>query len=265
MGDHKRPRPQLQIKARIFVATPTYSGKVESECALSMQVATVHCLMRGIVLDWQLAPGFSLVQHGRNWLNAEFLTRTDCTHILWLDDDVAFEPDAIMRMVARDLDVVAGVYTTKHPTRPIFPYESLGPVVNGLQDARKVPGGFLLVKRAAVEKISDMCDVYMLSHNGLARKAPHVFDLAMIDSLDHPGEKELLGEDFVFNYRLIEAGYKIHVETDIDFVHYGRHGWQGNLQKTLDEEKEKGLTGQGSDIAHEKNRQMQDEQEKAIV
>lgn len=265
MGEHKRPRPQIQIRAQVFVATPTYSGQVTAECASSMQIATLHCFTRGIVLDWQFAPGFSLVQHGRNWLNSEFLSRADYTHLLWLDDDVAFEPDAIAKMIERDKDAVAGVYTTKHPKNPSFPYEALGPVNDGLQEARKVPGGFLLLKRKVVETISDLCDVYMLTHNGVTRKAAHMFDVLMIDSDNFPGEKELLGEDFVLCYRLIEYGYKIFVETDINFAHYGRFAWLGNLAETLKKEAEAGITGQGSEIAHDKNNKMQDEQEKAQV
>ena len=89
------------------------------------------------------AAGCSLVQIARDhWLHAEFLQRTECTHLLWLDADLSFMPDAIMSMLCRNLDVVAGVYTTKSPTNPVFPYESLGPVKNGLQLARKIPGGF---------------------------------------------------------------------------------------------------------------------------
>lgn len=260
MGDHKRAKPAIQIKAQVFVATPTYSGAVTAECAVSMQIATLHCFTRGVILDWQMAPGFSLVQHGRNWLNSEFLTRTDCTHLLWLDDDVSFEPDAIMKMIERDKDVVAGVYTTKHPKTPTFPYEALGAPKDGLQEARKVPGGFLLLKRDVVKKISDLCDVYMLTHNGVTRKAAHMFDVLMIDSDNFPGEKELLGEDFVLCYRLIEYGYKIFVETDIDFAHYGRYAWLGNLAETLKKEQEAGITGQGSEIAHEKNNDMQQKQ-----
>ncbi len=247
---------EIKVRARVFVATPTYTGCPAHECALAMQIASIHSILRGVVLDWQFAAGFSLVQHGRNWLNAEFLTRRDCTHLLWLDDDVSFTPDAIVRMLERDLDVVAGVYTNKNPVNPEFPYEALGPVIDGLQDARKVPGGFMLLKRKVVENISDCCETYVLEHDGQHRRSPHLFDLALVDSLDFPGEKALLGEDYVLCHRLLETGYKIAVETDIDFIHMGRRGWVGNLAKTLAAEAEAGITGQGSDDAIRKNQAM---------
>jgi hypothetical protein len=246
----------LKVKARVFVATPCYSGNVAHECALAMQIASIYCILRGVVLDWQIAAGFSLVQHGRNWLNAEFLSRKDCTHLLWLDDDLGFSPDAIIRMLERDLDAVAGAYTTKHPVTPLFPYEALGPVVDGLQEARKVPGGFTLLKRHVVEKLSDYCETYLLEHDGLVRESPHLFDLALVDSQDRPGKKQLLGEDFVMNHRLLEAGFKLFVETNIDFMHLGRHAWHGNLAKTLAEEVAAGVTGQGSLDAHQRNRAL---------
>lgn len=247
----------IKIKARVFVATPSYTGKVDHECAMAMQIASIHSILRGVVLDWQFMSGCSLVQHGRNWLNAEFLSRPDCTHILWVDDDLMFTPDAIVKMLERDLDVVCGVYTTKSPTAPTYPYEALGPVVDGLQPARKVPGGFMLMKRHVVETISNMCETYILEHDGKKRRSPHLFDLAMIPSLDFAGENELLGEDYVLCHRLIEAGFKIHVETDIDFGHCGRHLWHGNLSKALADEAARGFTGQGSVDAHVKNNAMQ--------
>ena len=104
MGEHKLKKPRLEspkLAARVMVATPTYTGDVVHECAMSMQIATVHCLMRGVALDWVFAAGCSLVQLARDWLHAEFLERTECSHLLWLDADLSFMPDAIMRMMCR--------------------------------------------------------------------------------------------------------------------------------------------------------------------
>ena len=254
------PQPRsnsFTIARRVLVCTPTYTGSVASECAQSLQVATIHCLMRGVVLEWELAAGFSLVQHARNFLNQEFLSRTDCDYLLWLDDDVAFDPDAIVKMLhsleTHGLDAVAGVYTNKDPYNPLFPYEATGPAVDNLQPARKVPGGFLLVTRAAVAEISAASPQYLLEHNGEVRESAHVFDVPLIDSAEHPGKKKLLGEDFVFSKRLIDAGKKLYVQTDINFMHLGRRAWRGNLAKTLADEAARGFTGQGSEAEHRKN------------
>lgn len=236
-----------RLRARIMVATPTYTGDTVCEHTQAIQLATMHCLTKGVVLDVVHAPGFSLVQYARNWLTAEFLSRPECTHLLWVDADIGFEANAIMKLVDRNLDAVGGVYTTKHPTKPIYPYESIGPVIDGLQEVRKLPGGFLLLSRRAVESVVAMCEWHDIEHNGETRRSPHVFDLVL-------NGKQLLGEDFVFTQRLLNAGFKVFVETNITFVHIGRYAWVGNLARTLAQEAEKGV-GQGTADAWKHNEQ----------
>lgn len=238
---------QMTFKQRawIMVATPTYSGTVQHECAQATQLATIHCLMRGVVLEWVFASNFSLVQAGRNWLTAEFLSRPECTHLFWLDDDLGFEPDAIIKLLDSDKDAVGGVYLTKHPKKSIFPYESLGPAVDHLQPARKLPGGFLLVKRHAVESVASRCEMFNLEHSGEIRETPHVFEVPLIEDPKHPGKRLMLGEDYVFCRRLIEAGFGVFARTDISFSHIGRYAYNGRLQRTLDLEAAAGVAGQG--------------------
>ena len=234
-----KDKPSLRCRARIFVATPTYSGAVVHECAHAMQVATMHCLTKGIVLDWFFAAGFSLVQNGRCWLNAEFLERPEFTHILWLDDDLGFAPDAIFRLLEHGLDTVGGVYSTKHPTTPTFPYQACGPVQpNGLQEVLKLPGGFLLANRRAAEAVAVACpNWYELEHDGKTRMSPHVFDVIVKDG-------KMWGEDFIFCERLIQAGIKVYADVDLSFSHIGRNAWNANLARTLAEETEKGVEGE---------------------
>jgi hypothetical protein len=225
-------------RARVMVATPTYTGAVAHECAQSMTIAAVHCATKGIILEWVFAAGFSLVQNGRNWLNAEFLDRPEFTHLLWLDDDLNFAPGAIVTLLARNLDAVGGVYTTKHPTAAIFPYQAKGPVVDGLQEVLRLPGGFLLVSRRAAEAVAAACgNWYELEHDGKKRMSPHVFEVIVKD-------EKMWGEDFVYCERLMHAGFKVYVETNLPFGHIGRYSWNANLGRVLAEESAKGVEGE---------------------
>ena len=247
------PGVRVPLRAHVMVATPCYTGSVAHEYCHSLQLETMLCLSKGVLLEPVYAAGFSLVQHARNWLNAEFLARPEFTHILWIDDDLGWAPGAILKLLDCDLDAVGGCYTTKSPKNPVYPYESLGPVVGSLQPVRKLPGGFLLLKRHVVEKVSASCERYLLDHNGETRESAHVFDLALVAAADRPGKLRLLGEDFVMAQRILEAGFGLYCYTDINFMHLGRHAWRGNLAKTLAEEAARGFTGQGSEAAHRKN------------
>lgn len=44
----------------------------------------------------------------------------DCTHIMFIDDDVAFKPDMMMKLFNRNVDVASGVYLKRN-----FPHEPL--------------------------------------------------------------------------------------------------------------------------------------------
>ena len=230
-------------RARIFVATPCYTGKVDHEVAVSMQVATMVCMVKAVILDWVGAGGFSLVQYARNWLSMEFLERKECTHILWLDDDVCFEPDAIMKLLNRNVDAIGGCYMNKHPTKSTFLYQSLGPEVDGLQEASKLPGGFLLLTHQVMQTLADKAVWYELEHAGKTRSSPHIFELVMQDLPD--GKKQLIGEDYIFSQKVLQAGFKMYVETNIGFTHFGRKGWSGNLHQTLEREAAANVGGQG--------------------
>ena len=228
----------MNPKGHIFVATPTYTGDVAYDYASALALASMHCILRGVWIEPRGAAGFSLVEYARNWLVAEFL-ESKATHLFWVDADLWFAPDAIYRLFSRGKDAIAGVYTTKHETAPIFPYMADGPVKDGIQLAERVPGGFLCVSRAAVEKVVSTCEWHEIEHAGKKRLAPRFFDLRL------DGTK-LVGEDYIACERLRRAGFKIYVETDISFIHYGRRAWRGNLAETLREEAEKGFAGQGA-------------------
>jgi hypothetical protein len=214
-----------------MVATPSFTGAISYECAESLQVATVLCLARGVLLQWIVTTGFSLIQCARDWLAAEFLHRPEFSHLLWLDDDVGFDPDGVLKLIESDLDVVGGIYPVRNDSPTRFFYEAAGDAVGYLQRVSKLPGGFLLVKRGAVEAVARCCEVYDLPERDrdVSRLTPHIFDVVLIDDPANPGTKVILGEDYLFCHRLAAAGYAIYVRTDISFSHTGRYAWTGRL------------------------------------
>jgi hypothetical protein len=176
-------------------------------------------------MELEMASHFSLCQYARNYLAAKFLADVTFSHLLMIDSDMGWDPRAALRMIERDKDVICGVYPVKMQN-PYFPYTGDGPVMDGLQMAEKVPTGFMLVKRAAMQKLAESVRWYDMQYNGETISCPNLFDLV------HEG-KQYWGEDFAFCKRLVNHGYKIWVETDMDFTHVGTHAWTGNLSQAL--------------------------------
>lgn len=220
-----------ELWARVMVATPTYTGSVAFECACSMQVATILCLGRGVLLEWVLINGFSLVQVARDWLAAEFLSRPEFTHLMWLDDDVGFSPDGIIKLLESNLDIVGGVYPVKNDGSERFCYMPTGPAIRNLQPVTRLPGGFVLARRHVVQEVAARCEWYDVPFGDEWRKTAHIFDVILIDDPQNPARKIVLGEDYLFCQRALDAGFSLYARTDIDFAHVGRHAWTGGLSE----------------------------------
>lgn len=215
------------MNTRIMAACPTYTGQVVVPFLQSYVASWAHLATNGVQMELVVANHFTLVQFARNYLLAKFLSDPTYTHILWLDADLGWSYDAVLKMLMRKRDVVAGVYPTK-TGKPIFPYLAAGPAQkNGLQLAERVPTGFMLCSRESVEKVVNAVQWHDLDHMGERVKVPNVFDLVQEG-------KDYWGEDFVFCKRLRSQGCEIWVEPDIDFMHIGMNAWRGNLRHQLE-------------------------------
>ncbi len=245
----RQPGPRALIK----VATPVLTGLVEHDYVTSLVLAAQQCALKGVFIEPIFAPRMSLVEYARNWLFKRFLDRKEATHLLWLDADLGFDANAIMRMYAADKDVIAGVYPTKSEDSSVYPYTALGPVdEKGIQLAEIVPGGFVLMKRHVAEALAAGCQEWHdIECDGQIEECPRVFDLRL-------DGKKLIGEDYILCERIRRAGFPIHVLTDINFAHFGVKAWRGNLARQLAKEaehnKEHGTQlGQGCEVAHKFN------------
>lgn len=86
----------------------------------------------------------------------------NCTHVLFVDDDMAFKPNSLMQLLEHDLDIVSGLYLRReYPHQPlIFDYadeqgRQLYSYLNGDEPRlKKVVGagfGFVLIKTHVFE------------------------------------------------------------------------------------------------------------------
>lgn len=88
------------------------------------------------------------------------------THILFIDDDMAFPPNALERLLAHDKDIVSGLYLLRN--YPHFPvmfeewysdgrcrYAFLTPDVTGLKSVVNIGLGFCLIKMEVFQKLEE--------------------------------------------------------------------------------------------------------------
>lgn len=96
----------------------------------------------------------SMISQERNSI-AETALRENCDYLFWIDSDMSFPPDALVRLIAHDKDIVGATYNKKSE-----PFETLGRFagpkpekMGDLHEALLLPGGMLLVKAEVYRKM----------------------------------------------------------------------------------------------------------------
>lgn len=208
-----------------FIAIPAYTGSLTVQCAASLFAGLGDLARRGIVAEVRFLAGLCYIDIARDKMAAEFLA-SDCTDLVFLDDDVGFPPDGLWQILRHDRAIVGGVYPKKRddlqwPFKPLRSPE--GNYVmddDGLLECSALPTGFLRISRKALETmIAAMPERAYSDDEGQA-----LHDLFPRDRID--GRKR--GEDYGFCALARDCGLKLFCEPDLTLTHTGQHTWTGN-------------------------------------
>ena len=96
----------------IFIATPMFGG----QCNYMYMISLINVLTKlgqaGIPAMFEVAANESLITKARNILVEGFL-RSNATHMLFIDADLGFDGDDIVRMIQADKELIGGQYAKK--------------------------------------------------------------------------------------------------------------------------------------------------------
>lgn len=209
---------------KIMIATPAYSGRVNAQYAISLSDTRLALLANKIGVDVQIAISGSLLVAERNRI-VELFWQSDCTHLLCIDSDLGWPAEAVIAMIQKDKEFIAGVYPSRKAIndftfRPCFnPNGSL--VTDGnLIKVEYIPAGFMMISKSAIEKMRDKFPElhYSPKHDSNQSESAYCFfDTEVF-------EGEFWGEDYVFCRRASQASVDIWVDPYIQFDHDGTLG-----------------------------------------
>lgn len=101
-------------KFSVCVATPSLRATMTATYVQSIAALQASCYSRGYGFEIQLVCGISSIDHARNSLVSRFLGQTDCSHLFFVDDDMGFDVEAVVKMFSwADRADVVGVMCPK--------------------------------------------------------------------------------------------------------------------------------------------------------
>ena len=98
---------------KIFIGTPCYGGMLTADYFKSCLQLIALASQKKIEIQIGTIGNESLVTRARNTLVQLFMDEKKYTHLLFIDADIAFNPESVFRMLDLDQDVTTGVYPRK--------------------------------------------------------------------------------------------------------------------------------------------------------
>lgn len=218
-------------KCHLHIGIPCYGGMVSEPTMTSFLRFILMAQQAG--LNWSLDTmvNESLVTRARNNLMAKMMTNKDATHFMFIDADIRFEPDAILKMIACDKDVIGGLYPKKAlPVNYVINLRPETKIQGDIFTVDTMGTGFLLFKRHVYEKlIAAHPECKYVDDVGLGKQyEPMMYSIfdCNIDARGH-----YLSEDWLFCRRWAAIGGEIWAHGKVLLNHIGHYEFQGDLSK----------------------------------
>jgi hypothetical protein len=245
-------------KVHLVIATPCYGGAVFQNYLMSMLSLNTEAHKIGLKISYIIRGGDSLIPRTRNSIVAEFLAHEEYTHLLWIDADIGFPVDQVLRLVMIDRDVVGGVYPLKKIVWPDklpkdmtraefeanythFPFNPVDGKsridAQGFMEVLDAPTGMMCIKRRVFDKMK-------AAYPGLRYVADEMLGLEHIKEklqnnhyrfFDVMTEESgrYLSEDYAFCRRWQNIGGKIFVDSRSKLSHQGGHIYTGDFKASM--------------------------------
>lgn len=222
-------RGALLGSPKVFIAVPSYTGKVDNGLLESLLCSIPKLEAAGIGFDFFMLSYNCHVDDGRNAIVRDFL-RSDCDALVFIDADVSWDPDALVKLIKHDRDIVAGVYPKRTLHDPKFPVMTIpGSVLqadaDGLVEVAGAPTGFMKIKRHVLEKFVEVNKhrQYKGSSDG-PNDPPYtlIFERELADGHRFSG-------DYNFCRLWRKMGGKVFVDPEMFLTHTGEVEFEGTL------------------------------------
>jgi hypothetical protein len=215
----------------VVIAIPAYTGVVHLGTMRSLMTDLLTLTKRGDSVEVIDDCGSTDLPDARAAMAARFLAGPG-THLINLDNDVAWQAGALVRLVDYPVDVVGGVYPKRedpisYPVRYLDRPELHADPDTGLLEVEAIQGGFVCYSRACIQRMAD-------EYRSLSFRSSRYPDLELPGLWREVmvGDRKL-GEDFAFFHRWRAIGGQVWCDPDITMAHVGLKAFIGNFGQWL--------------------------------
>ena len=236
--------PKPKPKPKVFIAMPCYDTMKVETCVSILNTyailpkAGIECRFKSVKS--------SLVTHARNLLTAGFMA-SEYDYMLCVDADIEFSPEAPLRMLVPQKDIVVTPYRLKeNPLKTKYPVEFPDPhnikiLPFDLVELKSAPAGLMLINRVVFKTLmakypnkkikfdkehQDKMDIEIGSKGATEKYMYNFWDTSFKDH-------EWKGEDLAFCELVRRASIKIYANLDSWTTHHGSWGFRGTFGESL--------------------------------
>jgi glycosyltransferase involved in cell wall biosynthesis len=212
---------------KVVLATPTYT-KPHPAFLAAVEAAVPVLDSAGIDHHMTFRTGSPYISHARSAMLRKALD-AEADDIIFLDHDMGFEPQDLLKLIQTEGEVISGLYRFKKDEEEymgaLVPDEQGLPIVreDGCIKAEWIPAGFLKITKEGVDR-------FMRAYPELCY-GPR-FSLS-VDLFNHGAHDGLWwGEDYAFSRRWNAIG-DIWIIPDLNLTHHGDKPYPGNFHQWL--------------------------------
>ena len=226
---------------KLFLSTPCYGGLCLEPYLTSILRLQILMIQKGHQLMIDTTENESLVHRARNVSVARFMQKTDADYFMFIDADVHFDPESVVRLLESGHDISVACYPKKcvmwdqakvcvkngDQRDPAKMASSLvvnfgaanRPVINGFIEILDGPTGFMMIKREVFKNLEEKFPELWCKNDHQNRDFDDYH--ACFDCMIDPESRRYLSEDYAFCRRYQQTGGKIFADINTTLGHVG--------------------------------------------
>ena len=211
----------------LMIALPCHGGIVSEKTTMSLFNLGKLLVRNNIPHGLLTQANSSLITIGRSKCANFFLNNTEHEYLFFLDSDIGFNPEDVLKLLSHQVDIVSGVYPMK--TIPIrYCYNTIQPEQRR-GDLVKIEGngmGFVFIHRNVfLNMAQNFPDLKYIPSTNDSNHPPTQAEMnhSYHYFMEHKENNSFMSEDKSFFHRARMLGYDVWLDTSIKLQHIGSH------------------------------------------